>query len=54
MKATIETRGNEHREVKVERVANEGIIIDGPTGEMLIPWHRVWEVWTTDTRGLPL
>lgn len=58
IKATIEMRGSGHREVKVERVTNAGIVIfEGAADETywsLIPWHRVWEVWADDMRGLPL
>lgn len=51
MRATIETRGSEARNVDVEAITPVGILIDAGGGgdevtEVLIPWHRVWEVYS--------
>jgi hypothetical protein len=54
IQATIETRGGEHRDVKVIVIRSAGIVVPlaqmtgdrTQFGEMLIPWHRVWEVWS--------
>lgn len=54
--ATIETRGGEKRQTDVKRIHEHGIIIGieaTERGEILIPWHRVWDVYSDDLRGLP-
>jgi hypothetical protein len=43
--ATIETRGSENQSVEVKEITTAGIFIENGV-LILIPWHRVWEVYT--------